>query len=208
MNTKIIYCVLAACIGVPGCALAEQARREHAAHEHGHGIGSLAQDSGQWQLMLELPGHNLVGFEHPPRNDQQRGRLDAALARLEAGEWLQPDPESDCRVVSSEIDTIGYAASHDDGHETQPENGHDQNHDHDHDHGHRETAHTRSPSGGHGAFHVSAVISCEPSRRLPWLDIDLFEGFPDNRSIRIDVLSDAGAASHRLDSENFRMRFD
>ena len=202
--------ILTACIGAIAFAHADEGRREHAAHEHGSGVGSLAEDSGRWQLMLELPGYNLVGFEHPPRNEQQARRLQVALARLESGQWLQPAPGSGCRVASSRVETIGYAASDGDAHTAHAGDAHDhnQNHDHDEDHNHAEASRAEETNGGHGAFHISAVISCDESRRLRWLDIALFEGFPDNHSIRIDVLSDSGAASERLDSENFRIRFD
>ena len=134
MTTIFRGWIITACIGAIAFAHADEPRREHAAHEHGHGTGSLAEDSGRWQLMLELPGYNLVGFEHPPRNEQQARRLQVALARLESGQWLQTDSDSGCRVASSRVETIGYSASEGDAREANAEEEHDHDHDHDHDH--------------------------------------------------------------------------
>lgn len=201
MKRILRYGLLVAGLGALAPVNAEQPRTEHAAHEHGHAVGSLAEDSGRWQLVLEIPGHNLVGFEHPPANAQQRDRLEAVRARLETGRWLRPDPESPCRVDSSRVETTGYAGSAGDGHHAQSAHGYHHDHSEQQAHGHED-------HGGHGAFHVEAVISCDASGRMRWLTLDLFDGFPDNRSIRLDVLSEDGAASHRLDSEDFRIRFD
>ena len=210
MTTIFRGWILAACIGAIVFAHADERRREHAAHEHGHATGSLAEDSGRWQLVLALPGYNLVGFEHPPRNEQQARRFHDALARLESGRWLQPDPGSGCRVASSRVEAIGYAASDGAAHTAHAGDAHDhnQNHDHDEDRNHAKASPANGTRGGHGAFHISAVITCAASRRLRWLEFALFEEFPDNHSIRIDVLSDSGAASEHLGRENARIRFD
>ncbi|NBB92077.1 MAG: DUF2796 domain-containing protein [Gammaproteobacteria bacterium] len=186
-------------VGLAGLGFvdAHEPRREHAAHEHGHASGTLAEDSGQWQLKLELPGYNLVGFEHPPASEEQSQRLEAVRSLLESGRWLQPDPEATCRVASSRVTTSGYGEARNNRMPSGPEA-------HDHHHGEDSPQHDH----GHGAFVVDAVISCDPSRRMRWLAIDLFEGFPDNRSIRLDVLSESGAASFRLAREDFRIEFD
>ncbi|NBD96204.1 MAG: DUF2796 domain-containing protein [Gammaproteobacteria bacterium] len=198
MQSTLRAAALAVGLFAIGLSSADQPRREHAAHEHGKGTGTLAQDAGRWQLSLTLPGYNIVGFEHPPGNEQQQSRLARARERLESARWLQPDPESGCRVASTRVEATGYGAADDHGHEA-----------HDHADAHDDHQHTAADHGhGHAAFHVTAVITCDASGRMRWLDIDLFDGFPDNRSIRLDVLSDSGAARHDLGRENFRIRFD
>lgn len=209
MMIRTLRCaLLAAGVAVPGFVDAQETRREHDAHVHGHAIGTLAEDSGRWRLRLELPGHNLVGFEHSPASEQQRQDLNRVRALLASGEWLRPDPESGCRVDSSELATIGYSVAHTGDHEQHSQSGeHDHNHDHD-DPNHHHADEAPEDHVAHGAFVVDAVISCDSSRRMRWLDIDLFEGFPDNHSIRVDVLSETEAASYRLAKEDFRIRFD
>lgn len=199
MQWMIRAAVLAVTLSGFCLASAEAQRREHAAHQHGHASGTLAEDSGQWQLRMELPGHNLVGFEHAPDKDEQRHRLNHVRETLESARWIRPDPQSDCRVGSVDVEATGYGAAHEHGHDA-----HSDGHEHD-DADHAAEA---SDDTGHAAFHLAAVIACNSGRRMRWLDIDLFSGFPDNRSIRIDVLSDGGAASNDLDKEDFRIRFD
>lgn len=212
MTTMLRTGWLLVCLAAPAFVAAEQSRREHAAHVHGHATGTLAEDSGRWQLMLELPGFNLVGFEHEPADDRQRQRLDEVRAYLAAGEWLEPDPRSGCHVASSEVETRGYGVAENAG--TEPDSGagahrrHDHDHDHDQNHEHEHAHEAAEDDHAHAAFRVEAVIRCDGPRRMRWLVIDLFERFPDNRSLRVDVLSESGAASHRLDRDDFRIRFD
>lgn len=179
-------------LGLLGISLsfADESRREHAAHEHGHGTGTLAEDAGSWQLSLELPGYNLVGFEHAPESESQERRLTEVLEMLESVRWLRPEPASNCRVDTRRAKAMGY--------------GEPDDHEHRHDHESTETSHEHR----HAAFRVSAVIICDSSRRMRWLELDLFDGFPENRSIRLDVLSESGAASYDLAPGDYRISFD
>ena len=45
-------------------AIAEETRRELDAHQHGHGSLTIAIEGGQVQMALEVPGADIVGFEH------------------------------------------------------------------------------------------------------------------------------------------------
>jgi ABC-type Zn2+ transport system substrate-binding protein/surface adhesin len=115
-------------------------------------------------------------------------------------------------VASSEVETRGYGVADNAG--AEPDSGaeahgrHDHQHDEQHEHAHAHEHEAAEDDHAHAAFRVEAVIRCDGAKRMRWLAIDLFERFPDNRSLRLDVLSESGAASHRLDRDDFRIRFD
>lgn len=87
------------------CALAWPAL---AASPHQHGVARLdvGVESGRVTLELEMPLDNAVGFERAPRDDAERQRLDAALARLRDGAALFGiDPSAGCTLAAAEADT-------------------------------------------------------------------------------------------------------
>jgi hypothetical protein len=56
--------------------------REHGTHVHGSGQLNVVLDGTTLEIELDSPAANLVGFEHAPRNADERGQLEQAMARL------------------------------------------------------------------------------------------------------------------------------
>ncbi len=56
--------------------------RHAGAHEHGHSRLAIAIEEKSVAMELEAPGADIVGFEHAPGTDEERGLVAAALARL------------------------------------------------------------------------------------------------------------------------------
>ena len=112
------------------------------AHEHSVAAAQLAVEAGRIDLMLQVPGANLVGFEHPPRNGEQRATLDEARRRLAAGAWLVLPEAAGCSS-DFEVEMPGFE---DDGSTANGEHEHGDEHDydeheHEHDHEHDEHEH-------------------------------------------------------------------
>lgn len=168
-----------------------QIERQHSAHVHGEGQASLAFDGSAWTLSLEMPGFNVVGFEHAPNNDQQQQALSGAMAALEQGDWLSFNPESQCRVENIQVQSVGYA------HTEHTSHSHDHHHHHDHDH-----------DGGHARFELQVQGICERADRLAWWDFDLFDDFPNNEAITLAVLTQSQAFATVLTPNQQRMVFD
>ncbi|MEE4331286.1 MAG: DUF2796 domain-containing protein [Wenzhouxiangella sp.] len=204
-----------------------QVERQHAAHVHGEATGTLAVDGGLVELELTLPGFNLVGFEHAPRTPEQQAALDGAVAFLSDRAWLKPRSGSDCRVLQLFAGTRGFRETvpaeddesdhgHDHDHDHDHDDGHEHEHGHESDHAHAEADsdfdghsdgdfdsdsgpdHHNGPEEGHAEFHVLARLDCAFPQRLEWIDLDLFERFPGNEVLLLDVLTDQLAARVRL----------
>ena len=74
------------------------------AHQHGMLRLDIAVDARKLSLQMESPLDNLVGFERAPRNDAERKRVAAALAKLEAGQALFTiDPAAQCKLAKVQL---------------------------------------------------------------------------------------------------------
>lgn len=208
----IAVCMLISSDGLAG--MDEPATvRHHDAHVHGEASGNLTQDGAVVRLELEIPGVNLVGFEHPPRNQDQRDQLALALSVVRAGSWLALDGRGRCELDSIEAHTHGFdddshdgdkhpAHDHhqDDGHHKHDHHGHD-HHDHKHDHDHPQRH-------DHAEFQVVVFWQCEAADRLRWVEVDLFSDFPGNQRIVLDVLTERLARRFRLQPGQTRLALE
>lgn len=177
-------------------AVIAQLDRQHDAHSHGTATGNLSLDQGDLRLELEIPGINLVGFEHAPNNDEQTAALDSTERFLRSADWLAADSRGGCEIASISAHSHGFGeddANQADSHE----HDHDQGHDHHHDGGTE-----------HAEFHLVVTMECATPDRLGWIDLRLFENFPGNEEMVINVLTDAVATQARLTAGNERIGLD
>jgi len=91
---------------------AHDERREHGAHEHGHARLAIGLEGQTLSAELEVPGMDVVGFEHPPKSDGDKAAVAAALERLEdAGAMFDLPAAAGCAVTEAhaehEIDDDG-----------------------------------------------------------------------------------------------------
>ena len=189
---KTLFCSMMLMTSIPA-AVAQTEIRRAGAHVHSVAAAQLALEDGRVDLMLQIPGANLVGFEHPPRVEEQSELLASARARLAAGDWLVFSDGAGCATDIS-VDMPGFAAS---GHE------HDHSHDHEDDqHGHVHQDHEHD-GHDHAEFHLTVTADCE--RTPDWLEVRLFDGWPDNRSIQLDAISATQQWRAELTAEQTRV---
>ena len=220
MHTRTLLAVVVFS-ALAGASAFAQVERQHAAHVHGVATGNVALDDTDLRLELEIPGINLIGFEHAPRTDEEQAALDEALEFLRAADWLRADPEGACELASISAHTHGFSDNgaeydrehdHEHGHEHGHEEAHDHghhgaghDHEHDHDHNH-DDHHGDGHAHDHAEFHIVVHLECSSPDGLGWLDLRLFEDFPGNERMDIDVLTDAVATQVRLESGAERIR--
>src|SRR5579883_1715644 len=88
---------MAAALGCGAGNSDAQSHRQLGAHEHGHGRLNIAIDGKTLSMELEVPGADIVGFEHDANTEEQKAAADGAKARLANGLSLfQPDPVAGC----------------------------------------------------------------------------------------------------------------
>lgn len=80
-------------------------KRHVEAHEHGHGRMTIAVEGKEMEMEFEAPGADLVGFEHKAGNDEERGKVAAAIARLKQPQALFALPKgADCTLEEAEVE--------------------------------------------------------------------------------------------------------
>lgn len=229
-NTRLPLAVaLSMCLGfiaIPASQpLFAQIERQHEAHVHGEATGTLAQDEETFELELEIPGVNLVGFERPPRNNDEVREIENALQWLRTGEhWLATDPRGGCRIDRVRAHTHGFDRDGD-GHAAHEPAGEDSDHHHadghhdkghGHDDGYRHEAHDHEDhhhvehghaDHDHAEFHIVAHVECDHPDRLGWMRLNLFEEFPGNERLRVDYFTSHGQGQVRLAPGNTTIHF-
>ena len=61
---------------------AAETERQLGPHQHGHGTLNLAVEGQTVQMELEVPGVDIVGFEHKAQSAEDRAKIEAAEKTL------------------------------------------------------------------------------------------------------------------------------
>ncbi|KHT38274.1 zinc uptake protein ZrgA [Vibrio sinaloensis] len=123
-------------VAVSHVAIAEEGFRQHEAHVHGEVELNIAQDGKELLMEITAPGADVVGFEHAPKNDEQKKILADAVATLnQADSVFTLSAAAGCHVEHVAVThTLGKESDHHDHDEHKhDEHKHDDHHDHDHD---------------------------------------------------------------------------
>lgn len=155
----------------------EHDHQAHAAHEHG--VATLRVASAGKALVIEFlsPLDNLVGFEHEPRNDEQRKAMADAEVLLRDGAALFSLPAAaGCRLLGAKLDSPWLQSE-------QP--------GHDHGHGHSDS-HAATEQEGHADLAASYRFECSSPDRLDSLNTRLFDSFPRLREVRAERATASG----------------
>ncbi|MEH0761239.1 DUF2796 domain-containing protein [Vibrio sp. 16] len=118
-------------VTVSHVAIAEEGFRQHEAHVHGEVELNIAQDGKELLMEITAPGADVVGFEHAPKNDEQKKILADAVATLnQADSVFTLSSAAGCHVEHVAVThTLGKESAHHD----HDEHKHDDHHDHDHE---------------------------------------------------------------------------
>jgi hypothetical protein len=77
----IVLLVAGAGIALPAWT-AQAQHRELGPHQHGHGTLNIAIEGGRVSMELDVPGADIVGFEHAATTKAQRAAVEKAKAQL------------------------------------------------------------------------------------------------------------------------------
>ncbi len=174
------YAFAAALICAAFSATAEE-HRQLGAHVHGHGRLNIAIEGSTLSMELEVPGADIVGFEHEPTTPQQKAALDDAKAKLSNGLSLfAPPPAAGCSLTSAKVLT---EAEHGDDHEHEA-------------HGAKGAA--GEAEHGHSEFHAEYAFECSAVSRITSMSFDYFKAFPGAQELEISVISPKGQTSYEV----------
>jgi len=195
-SLKKLGCLIAACSLAPAALAADNP----GAHEHGHARLQMAVEENRIDLMLNSPAHNLAGFEHKARTEEEKHQL-ADIKR-----WLETTPlintaAADCRVTAAAVELggeeeYGEHGHHDHGHE---DGHHDDEHHEDEHHGHDEHHHDEAT---HREYDVSQQLECDRIGASQEFSSALMERFEGMEELTVEWVSPSGQGSARLSPSN------
>jgi hypothetical protein len=141
-------------------------------HEHGHGALNIAIEGDRVSLELEVPGDDLVGFEHEPKNDADAAAIAKATSLLSDPLALFGVPAAaGCHVTEHSV-----------------EHGKEEHGEEEHDHDAAESV----EEGEHSEFHATYVLQCTAPTVMTKLDLAYFSRFPGAQSLTVSIVTDKG----------------
>jgi hypothetical protein len=191
IRTAFLLAAGLACATLPASA---EEHRQLGAHVHGHGRLNIAVDGKKVLIGLEVPGADIVGFEHEPSTPEQKAAIPNAKAKLaNALALFQPEAKARCELEQVKVSLEA-------GHEQEP--------------GHEAPAQAASPAqaagqaaapagkpeeaGHHTEFHAEYELSCSAPSRLTSMTFEYFNVFPGAQELDVSVVSAKGQSSFEV----------
>ena len=184
--------------------------RHHEAHEHGVAHMNVAVERNELYIEFISPAANIVGFEHPPRTQEQKTTVKAAIKKLEAGERLFAFPSgAGGRLVKSKVHTD---INNDSGRES------NQTKSNQHDEMSRDTGHEAEKHGQeehqhgdeherHSEFKAEYHFVYKKPEKLVYVDIMLFSVFSGIEQIEVQLLADTKQTAFELTLKKKKILF-
>jgi hypothetical protein len=163
-----------------------QERRELGAHQHGHGTLNIAIEGTTVSIELEVPGSDIVGFEHTAKTKEQRAAVTKAKSQLGTPLSLFRFPAAaGCTVKQAKVKIEG---------------GHAGNDDKKADHKHDEHAHE------HSEFHAEYALECSTIANLTSIEFPYFATFKGAEELDVNVITPKGQT--KLEVKRDKPRLD
>jgi Protein of unknown function (DUF2796) len=177
MRTISMTVLVAALILLSQPGSAEE-HRQLGAHVHGHGRLNIAIEGKKISMELEVPGADIVGFEHEPSTPDQKGAIAEGRAKLaDAIALFSPSADAGCEL---EHVKVSLEAEHE--------------------------VHGKEPAekGGehhHSEFHADYTLQCGSLSRLSSMTFDYFKSFPGAQELDVTVIGPKGQSSFEVTRE-------
>jgi len=176
------FAALAVLSLAPDAARSEEEHRELGPHVHGHGTLNIAVEDKRVSMELEVPGMDIVGFEHAASTEDQKAIVDKAKAELAKPLTVFKLPTAaGCTVADA---NVAIEAEHHHEHE-------DAAADHDHD-----------EHAGHNEFHVTYALDCAEPTNLTSITFDYFKMFAGAHDLTVNVVTAKAQSKYEVSRDN------
>jgi hypothetical protein len=179
-------------------AIAEE-HRELGPHEHGVGRLNIAIEGKRVSMELEVPGADIVGFEHEASTAAQKAAVKKAKNALEGALNVFKLPtEAKCKLAKA---TVKFQAE--DEHEHEHKNADSKADDQ------AEAAHEGEGEEGHhhSEFHAEYAIDCAAPEKLTGIDFKYFDLFVGARKLDINLATEKGQSHYEVARERPQLKF-
>jgi hypothetical protein len=159
---------------------------------------NLAIDGAELYLELRSPAANLVGFEHPPGNAEERGLIERAQGLLETPTQLFSLPaDAGCRLTGADIEMPWPAEDTQPAESPSADGAAHQHDEHDHHADHDEE---------HADIHADYRFICDSPAALDRVEVLMFDVFPMILRLEVQTVTPAGQAASELSPDQRRLR--
>ena len=215
-NVPPFALILAAATLTAPAAFAES--RQLDAHQHGHGTLNIAFEGTSVAMELEVPGADIVGFEHAAESAADRAAVDAAMVQLANPLELFVFPTAaGCALTAATVALHGgkdrheghdehHDEAHDEDHGVKHSDGHEADHEAEHEEGHEDhgDAHAEKEES-HTEFHAEYTLTCAAPSAINAIEFAYFERFPNAAELDIQMISDKGAKGFEVEHDEPRL---
>lgn len=191
---------------------AAETERQLGPHQHGHGSLNLAVEGQTVQMELEVPGVDIVGFEHKAKTAEDRAKMEAAAKTLAQPLALFILPgEAGCKVTAAKVSIVGATEPDDDTHELD-------HHDHSEVEEHEADEHQAEEHGAderqaeeheadehqaeHSEFHAEYALSCSNVAAITAISFPYFEVFPNSAELAVTLITEKGQKAFEVNREH------
>ena len=176
MKRSLIFAGLIISLAFP--AQAEE-RRELGPHQHGHGKLNIAIENGQVSMDLDVPGADIIGFEHKPSTPEQKAAFDAGKAKLaDVLAIFKMPAAAGCVAKEAKVSIEGEheeAAPKEAAGKAEAEEEHH-----------------------HADFNAAYSLQCKSLPRLTSIDFDYFKAFAGAKVLEVTVITSKGQNSYEV----------
>lgn len=183
MRLKRIAYLLGAGLACTALTVSAEEHRQLGAHVHGHGRLNIAIEGKKLSMELEVPGMDIVGFEHEANTPEQRAAVAQAKAKLaNALALFGPEAKAGCELEQVKVSVeAGHVDEHEHEHEAQGAGGHEE-----------EAGHQ------HSGFHAEYTLTCSSPSRLTSMTFEYFNAFAGAQELDVTVIAPKGQSSFEV----------
>jgi hypothetical protein len=182
------YVIIAAALAASLPAIAAEEHRELGPHEHGHGKLNIAIEGNRVSMELEVPGADIVGFEHEASTPDQKAAVEKAKVTLsDALAVFKLPAGAGCKLAEAKVEVKA-----EDEHEHAEKKVEDTPEDAKEEH--------------HSEFHVTYAIDCTSPAKLTGIEFKYFELFAGAQELDVNLVTPKGQTSYEVTREQPRLQ--
>lgn len=161
-----------------------------APHTHGEGTLQVLQAGSDWQLVLQLPAADVLGFEHKPESASERRQFAKAESTLSRFKDIF-SIDARCSVVdttmespwqeATEHESLDHETDHHDA-DKHDEHGHHEEHEEHEEHGHHDEHEEGDKHAMHSDFRVAYLLTC--ASPISQVEVNGFKLWPSVSMLR------------------------
>ena len=166
-----------------------ETERQLDSHQHGSANLDIVVDADKIYLSFESPAANLIGFEHEPKNDEQKSLIDTTVQHLKnSGNVLSIAESAVCNLVKSDAEWH-LQSEHADEHKKDHDHdeGHSEGHDEHEEHAAHEHHEEHESEAVHSEFHAEYEIGCSNIEKVSEIEVILFSQFKNLEKIHVQA---------------------